>query len=370
MADKIRDSIKDLIDDMELRREQSAGEGGYDERISGLIDDLYGQTTEGFKYEPETDPNYQAAVKDYEREADRTMRDVLAQGAARTGGIASTSAVAAASQARDYKMSGLADEKAKLYNAAYARNQQEVEAKYQLLSTLENLQDEERNNYVNLLAMMENMDSADKSEAQKQIQTMISLGMTPGADLMEIAGWDNEYVKAMSDSMFNSMDNAELQQYLATKGYNLAADGIWGPDSEAAFKKEFGRSSGRTATQEAMFNSMTVAQMQQYLNSKGYNLDVDGVWGSKTEAAYKKVFGKASGRQGTGSSSSSTKSSTKNTNPTPIKDPTPAMSYSQVAADIESINSRSERGAAINELYAAGIITKEQKDNLMIKYTR
>ena len=98
---KLRDTIGELIEDMEIKKSSGNGAGKYDERIDALVNDLYGSATEGFKYNPDEDPSYRAAIKDYGREADRTMRDVLGQGAARTGGIASTAAISAASQARD-----------------------------------------------------------------------------------------------------------------------------------------------------------------------------------------------------------------------------------------------------------------------------
>ena len=62
-----------------------------------------------------------AYKKAYLREADRTMRDTLGQYATMTGGIPSTQAVAAASQAADYQKSQLAEKLPSLY-------QQQIEA--------------------------------------------------------------------------------------------------------------------------------------------------------------------------------------------------------------------------------------------------
>lgn len=244
MADDIRNTINDLIEDMKIKQQQRE-EKGYDERIGTLLDDLYTDAAEGFKYEPEADPEYQAMIKDYNIEADRTMRDVLGQGAARTGGIASTAAIAAASQARDYQMSGLADAKAKHYNNAIAKNEAEVSAKYQILQALENLEDDERNDYLSLLSMRESVDNNNRDDARTQIQNLLLLGMTPGDDLIAASGWDKEYVTALGNSAADSMGNAQLQQYLNSMGADLGVDGVWGPRSEAAYQKVFGRPSGR-----------------------------------------------------------------------------------------------------------------------------
>lgn len=242
---KLRDTIGELIEDMEIKKSSGNGAGKYDERIDALVNDLYGSATEGFKYNPDEDPSYRAAVKDYGREADRTMRDVLGQGAARTGGIASTAAISAASQARDYRMSELEDAKAKLYDNALARNQAEVNAKYQILSALENLDSDERNNYLNLLSMEESLADKEKSEAQNQIQNMLAMGLTPGDDLIAASGWGNDYVRALERSALEGMSTEQVQQYLNAKGAGLDVDGSWGPKTEAAYREIFGMPSGR-----------------------------------------------------------------------------------------------------------------------------
>lgn len=328
MADNIRNTINDLIEDMKIKQQQRE-EKGYDERIGTLLDDLYTDATEGFKYEPEADPEYQAMIKDYNIEADRTMRDVLAQGAARTGGIASTAAIAAASQARDYQMSGLADAKAKHYNNALAKNEAEVSAKYQILQALENLEDDERNDYLSLLSMRESVDSNNRDDARTQIQNLLLLGMTPGDDLIAASGWDKEYVTALGNSAADSMGNAQLQQYLNSMGADLGVDGVWGPRSEAAYQKVFGRPSGR---QQSTGSTYTPGYTPTE-NNPGY-----------------------------------TPSSNPSKNPS---NPTNSyVSFNAVAKDIESINSKTERGKAINELYSEGLISSETRNNLMTKYTR
>lgn len=323
MADKIKATIDDLIEDMKIKQ-QNREEGGYDERIDTLLDDLYGTATEGFKYDAEADPNYQAAVKDYNIEADRTMRDVLGQGAARTGGIASTSAIAAASQARDYRMSGLADTQARLYNNALARHEAEVGAKYQILEALENLEDDERNDYLSLLSMRESIDDSDREDARSQIQNMIALGMVPGEDLVAASGWEPAYVN-------------QLQSYAA--------------------------------------RSMDTLQVQQLLNSMGADLSPDGVWGERTEAWYQKLFGAPSGRQ---QSTMYTPSYNPGYTPSPTPQENPqgnnSSEYNEAFAVIKSgfadgSLSTNEAIAAINDLYNRGKITESDR-NYLISYAQ
>ena len=78
-------------------------------------------------WDKDTDESYKAYRKEYLREADRTMQDVLGQYAQNTGGIAGSSAIAAASQAADYQKAQLADKIPELYDVAYGRYMQDVQ---------------------------------------------------------------------------------------------------------------------------------------------------------------------------------------------------------------------------------------------------
>lgn len=74
-----------------------------------------------FSYNVESDPVYQAYRKQYTREGDRATQDALGAAAAATGGIPSSYATAAATQAGDYYASQLTDKVPELYQQAYNR---------------------------------------------------------------------------------------------------------------------------------------------------------------------------------------------------------------------------------------------------------
>ena len=77
--------------------------------------------TFSFSWNAETDPSYQAYRKQYIREGNRATQDALGAAAAATGGIPSSYATAAATQAGDYYASQLTDKVPQLYEAAYSR---------------------------------------------------------------------------------------------------------------------------------------------------------------------------------------------------------------------------------------------------------
>ena len=74
-----------------------------------------------FSYNLETDPVYQAYQKQYLREGQRATQDTLGTAAASTGGLPSSYAMTAASQAGDYYAAQLSDKVPELYQQAYSR---------------------------------------------------------------------------------------------------------------------------------------------------------------------------------------------------------------------------------------------------------
>ena len=80
-----------------------------------------------WNYNPDTDPVWQAYQKQYRREGQRAAEDTLGRYAAMTGGMPSTAAVTAASQAGDYYASQLSDKLPEVYQQAYQRYLQEYQ---------------------------------------------------------------------------------------------------------------------------------------------------------------------------------------------------------------------------------------------------
>ena len=99
---------------------RTMAEGNAD--LQAAYQDLFDQLNNyaPFEYDPATDPAYQAYKKQYTREGQRAMEDTMGQYAAMTGGMPSTAAMTAASQANDYYMAQLADRIPELYQLAYS----------------------------------------------------------------------------------------------------------------------------------------------------------------------------------------------------------------------------------------------------------
>ena len=85
-----------------------------------------------WNYDPDADPVWQAYQKQYRREGERAARGALGDYAARTGGIPSSYAVTAASQAGDYYAAGLSDRLPQVYGDAYDRHLREYQRQMDL----------------------------------------------------------------------------------------------------------------------------------------------------------------------------------------------------------------------------------------------
>ena len=80
-----------------------------------------------WSYDRNSDPVWQALEKQYRREGQRSAQDALGQYAAMTGGVPSSYAVTAASQAGDYYAAQLSDRLPELYRNAYERYLEEYQ---------------------------------------------------------------------------------------------------------------------------------------------------------------------------------------------------------------------------------------------------
>lgn len=210
-----------------------------------LLKDLYGDIMGENNYDVTQDPAYSGLKKAAYRESDRTMRDVLAQGNARTNGFANSAAITAASQARDYTMSQFDDKTADLEDRALSRKNAKISAKMQLLSAIEGMEATKRQNYLDDLNRLEQQADEEKQIAESEALNIIKMGGVPSDELLSRTGWSQEYINAVKRNTYDSMDTASMQRYLNSQGASLAVDGSWGPKTEAAYQAVFGKPSGR-----------------------------------------------------------------------------------------------------------------------------
>jgi hypothetical protein len=113
-----------------------------------------------WNYDPNTDPVWQALQKQYRREGQRATQDAMGQAAARTGGIPSSYAMTAASQARDYYAAQLSDRIPQVYQDSYQRYLQEFQKQLGISDQYQGFDDREYSRWADQQG--KNLDLADR----------------------------------------------------------------------------------------------------------------------------------------------------------------------------------------------------------------
>lgn len=178
---------------------------------------------EAFSYDYNADPSYQAYKKQYTREGQRATADTLGQAAALTGGMASTAAVNAASQAGDYYAAQLSDKIPELRQAAYSMYQDEGNTMRNNLSTLLNLENADYSKYQDQLSQYNidrNYDYQTYQDALAQENWQKQFDYQQAADALAQQNWQTQFDYTKSQDALaqeNYLKELALQQY---KAYN------------------------------------------------------------------------------------------------------------------------------------------------------
>ena len=120
---------------------QNPYQSQYDQALNAVMNQ------KGWSYNPENDQAYQAAKKQYLREADRATQNTMGQAAAMTGGIPSTAAVNAASQAGDYYRTQLSDQLGSYMDRSYQRYVDAIGNDFDRLSAIRSMSNDARDQY-------------------------------------------------------------------------------------------------------------------------------------------------------------------------------------------------------------------------------
>ncbi len=183
----------------------------YTNRYDDTIQDLLGQIVnrKDFSYDPENDQLYSQYRKQYAREGQRATQDALGAAAAASGGIPSSYAVSAASQAGDYYASQMTDKIPELYQLAYNKYMNDYNMK---LSDLGAVQGAEKNDYDKFLDEMQqyNTNRAFDYQAWMDEYNRINNDLQTASKLEQL-----DYTKYLNDlNQFNTDRSFSYQNLL------------------------------------------------------------------------------------------------------------------------------------------------------------
>ena len=244
------DTISGLLDKQLGYGSYSYGEAQpeYNNRYDATIQDLLDQIVnrKDFSYDPENDQLYSQYRKQYTREGQRATQDALGAAAAASGGIPSSYAVNAATQAGDYYASQMTDKIPELYQLAYNKYMNDYNMK---LSDLGAVQGAEQSDYDKFLNEMQqyNTNRAFDYQAWMDEYNRINNDLQTASGLEQL-----DYTKYLND----------LNQYNTDRSFNYGQ-----------LLDEVNNQTARRS--EAMNKALTAAELgdNSFLNDLGINTD-------------------------------------------------------------------------------------------------
>ena len=211
-----------------------------DSQIADIYDKIVNRKP--FSFDLDNDALYRQYADEYRRVGQLAMEDTMGQAAALTGGYGSTYAQNVGQQAYDGYLDRLND----IVPDIYAQRRSEYDA-----------EGDELTNQYGLLADMRSDQRSVQQQNYEQLVSLIALGYKPTDEEIAAAGLTPEQIQTIigaygggtggtgSDSGSTAPDGtpaAEAQQMLRDLGYNIAVDGIWGSKSQAAWDDYMGKS--------------------------------------------------------------------------------------------------------------------------------
>lgn len=301
----------------------------YDKEMQELLDKF--RNREKFTYDLGSDALYKQLADKYQQQGKLAMKDSMGQAAALTGGYGSTYGQQVGQQSYDAYLQGLNDVVPDLYNAAYGRYQDEgnqMLSEYNLLGDMADTeygqyrdrvsdwQYDEQQRYNRERDLIEDQRYADElaynrqkyedetaysrqQTAYKNLYALIlATGYSPSAEELSAAGMSQQEAQAlMGKYISENIKPNEVTGYSGgssggSGGYNthgyttdqirqlqaaagISVDGIWGPQTEAAYNAGYrpngggyGVSSAYTGIQNLAAAGATTSDVYAYIDAK------------------------------------------------------------------------------------------------------
>lgn len=286
------DDISALTD--ELLNRPSFNYKSYESQYSDQIADYLDRLTDRkpFEYNYAEDDSYKAYKKQYLREGDRATQNAIAQAAALTGGVPSSAAVTAATQAGDYYAAQLSDRIPQLEQNAYDRYVNDYNMDANTLSMLQSLDDSAYSRYANDRAFDYQQWMDDYNINLNNLSMLQSLDDTAYNRFMNQLQYAAEHDAANFEKDYNmAVLAAEYGDYSYLRQLGIDTSAL-----EAAGRSYSGGGYGGGG----YGYDPEIEALQQELVDAGYNLEIDGIYGPSTQQAYEDYQNAVGGGEGGG----------------------------------------------------------------------
>lgn len=219
------DAVKQYRQQMEQLQQQKPGEyqSQWTQKQQQAADAVMNRPQ--FQYSMSADPLYQQYKEAYQRQGKLAMQDTVGQAAAMNGGYGSSYGQMAGQQAYNSQLQQLNDRVPELYQLALSKYQMDGQAAMDRFNLASQMESQDYGRYKDNLAawqterdyatgrydnersvdynMWADMDDREYSRyqdqqalAMAQVDYLLSMGWQPDAQLLEMAGYGNQYVQA------------------------------------------------------------------------------------------------------------------------------------------------------------------------------
>lgn len=205
-----------------------------------------------WNYNPDEDPVWQALQKQYLREGRRATEDTLGRYAAMTGGMPSTAAVGAATQAGDYYAAQLSDRLPEVYQQAYQRYLQEYQKQLGISDAYAGFDDREYSRWLDQQG--QNLDLADRYNQYGQI------------DYNRFLGTVDQFNKDRSFNYGAARDNQQLGRQMTEDQYRRYQDAL----SQANYEDETAYNRYRDTVSDQQYDQEWAQKLREYADSQNW----------------------------------------------------------------------------------------------------
>lgn len=268
----------------------------YDDSYDRKLEESYEKikNREAFRYDVSADPLYKKYKSDYAAQGRAAMRDTVGQSAALTGGYSSSYAQNAGQQSYDRSLEKLGDVVPQLYELAYSRYENEGQGLWDNFNALKKLRDSEYERYSDELDDYETAREREYTraqEARKQSESEAAAKAKYGDFSGYAALYGSETADNMKNYWISSNPKAAYNMGLISASRYYSMTGEYAPGFELPQPDSTNASTAYYPNTAPDGRDAKVVQRE--LRNMGYNIAVDGAWGPKSQAAWEKAYGKS-----------------------------------------------------------------------------
>lgn len=302
------DGSKPTYDYSAVEANKPTFESSYSAQIDELLNQILNR--DSFSYDAASDPLYQQYAEMYNREGQRAMNDTLAAAAANAGGMNSY-AITAAQQANNYYSSQLGDKIPELYEMAYQMYLDDIDLQVQDLGLVQQMDDTQYGRYRDTMGDWRNDRDFSYGMYRDDVgdwQWQTNFDYNAGRDQIADSRYDKEWEYGVgrdqiSDNRYNSEDAYERAMDLLAAGGmptdQQLADAGMSKEQAMSMLTAGGFSVPSSSTTGSDVGNDYVGDYTGYSAPEGWTRDdiirfqtengltPDGIWGPKTEDAYK-----------------------------------------------------------------------------------